>query len=533
MSLNPDGSFTYTPNSGFTDVDAFFYRPNDGIVDGIQPGQVRIEVLPGNNAPVAVDDAYSTNEDTALTVPAPGVLANDNDGDGDPLTRSWSMKPTVLSLNPDGSFTYTPNTNFNGGDSFTYQNDGGSDSSITTVTITVDPVNDAPVATDDAYATNEDTALTVPGPGVLENDSDVEGDALTAVLVSNPNNGSVTLNADGSFTYTPNADFNGSDSFTYKANDGEDSVNPAIVTITVDPINDAPVAADDAYTTSIDTPLTVSAPGVLANDSDVEGDPLTASLQGDVTNGTLTLNADGSFSYTPNPGFVGDDSFTYVALDGPDASNTVTVTITVASVNSAPVAVDDTYSTDEGTLLDVPAPGVLTNDSDADGDTLAAVLVNDVSNGTLSLNADGSFTYTPNAGFVGDDTFTYKANDGQEDSNTVTVTITVASVNNAPVAADDAYSTDEGTLLDVPAPGVLTNDSDADDDTLMVSLVNDVSNGTLSLNTDGSFTYTSNAGFVGDDTFTYKANDGLEDSNTVTDHHGDGSFDAFDHLWRL
>ncbi|MBV7338824.1 tandem-95 repeat protein [Chloroflexi bacterium TSY] len=195
------------------------------------------------------------------------------------------------------------------------------------------------------------------------------------------------------------------------------------------PANTAPVAMDDSYTINEDTPLNVAAPGVLSNDRDADSDPLTAVKDSDPSNGTLTLNSDGSFDYTPNANFCGQDSFTYHANDGTDDSNVATVTIDVVCVNDAPVAVDDAYTTNEDTVLNVPAPGVLGNDSDpVEGDPLTAVLDNGPSNGTLTLNADGSFTYTPNAGFFGTDSFAYKANDGSDDSNVATVTITVNEV---------------------------------------------------------------------------------------------------------
>jgi VCBS repeat-containing protein len=285
--------------------------------------------------------------------------------------------------------------------------------------------NSAPVAVNDAYSTAEDTVLLVAAPGVLGNDSDVDGDALTAVLVAGPSNGVLTLNADGSFSYTPAANFNGSDSFTYKANDGAADSNVATVSITVTAVNDAPVAVNDAYSTAEDTVLLVAAPGVLGNDSDVDGDALTAVLVAGPSNGVLTLNADGSFSYTPAANFNGSDSFTYKANDGAADSNVATVSITVTAVNDAPVAVNDAYSTAEDTVLLVAAPGVLGNDSDVDGDALTAVLVAGPSNGVLTLNADGSFSYTPAANFNGSDSFTYKANDGAADSNVATVSITV------------------------------------------------------------------------------------------------------------
>jgi hypothetical protein len=182
---------------------------------------------------------------------------------------------------------------------------------------------------DDAYTTDEDTSLNVPAPGVLANDSDPDGDALTAVLVGGPANGTLALNANGGFSYTPGLNFNGVDSFTYVANDGQVDSNIATVTITVNAVNDAPVATNDAYSTDEDTPLNVAAPGVLGNDTDADVDALTAVLNTGPGNGTLTLNADGSFSYTPNANFNGSDSFTYVANDGTVDSNIATVAITV------------------------------------------------------------------------------------------------------------------------------------------------------------------------------------------------------------
>ena len=200
--------------------------------------------------------------------------------------------------------------------------------------------------------------------------------------------------------------------------------------------NTPPVADDDSFATAFETLLSVpAATGVLDGDSDADGDPLTAVLATDPANGTLTLNSDGSFEYTPNAGFSGTDSFTYNANDGTDDSNLATVTITVADApNTPPVADDDSFATAFETLLSVPAAtGVLDGDTDADGDPLTAVLATGPANGTLTLNSDGSFDYTPNAGFSGEDNFTYNANDGTDDSNLATVTITVADMEDEPL----------------------------------------------------------------------------------------------------
>jgi VCBS repeat-containing protein len=193
------------------------------------------------------------------------------------------------------------------------------------------PSNNPPVAKDETYITNEDTTLNVATPGLLGNDTDAENDPLTAVLNSSPSNGSLILNGNGSFSYTPNANFNGSDSFTYRANDGQATSNIATVTITVNAVNDAPMALGDSYSTNQGKTLTVAAPGVLGNDSDVDGNPLTAVRNTSPSNGSLILNANGSFSYTPNANFNGSDSFTYHANDGTANSNIATVTITVTA----------------------------------------------------------------------------------------------------------------------------------------------------------------------------------------------------------
>jgi VCBS repeat-containing protein len=176
----------------------------------------------------------------------------------------------------------------------------------------------------------------VTAPGVLGNDSDADSEPLTAVLGSGPSHGTLVLNADGSFTYAPAPDFHGTDTFTYKANDGITDSNVTTVTITVKPINDAPVAEDDAYETDEDVPLSVAAPGVLDNDSDVDGDLLTAVPDSGPSHGTLVLIADGSFTYAPDPDFYGTDTFTYQANDGTTDSNVATVTITVYQGNQSP-----------------------------------------------------------------------------------------------------------------------------------------------------------------------------------------------------
>src|SRR5207247_1982131 len=273
-------------------------------------------------------------------------------------------------------------------------------------------LNHAPVAVSEPYSTDADRPPCVSAPGVLGNDTDVDGDTLHAVLVSGPAHGTLTLSANGSFTYTPAANYNGSDSFTYKANDGSADSTVATVNLTIAPVNDPPVANNDSFSTAEDTPAGVVAPGVLGNDTDVEGEPLTAILGSGPTHDTVTMHTNGSVSYSPAANYNGPDSFTSRARDGVADSNVATVSITVVAVNDPPVAAGDNYSTNEDATLTVVAPGVLANDTDVDGDALTAIVVSGPSHGTLTLRANGRISYTPAANYNGLERFTYRATDG-------------------------------------------------------------------------------------------------------------------------
>jgi len=366
-------------------------------------------------------------------VGAPGVLANDVDADGNPLTAGLvsSVGHGLLLFNNDGSFMYAPDAGYSGVDFFIYRaNDGTADSNPAIVTITVGtpPVNTPPVAVDDAYSTPFNTALNVPAPGVLSNDTDIDGNPLTAALVSGPASGTLTLNANGSFDFTPAVGFSGNVTFTYRANDGTADSNTATVTISVGAAgNTPPVAVNDSYTTSEDTALNVPAPGVLGNDTDANGDPLTAVLVSGPASGTLTLNANGSFVYTPNAGFVGADSFTYQAADASSLSNVATVTIQVLSgvvPGGTPRASDDVLVTGPGTPATVTAASLLANDSIPAGVPAVISAVSQGMHGTVT-SVGNLITYTPNASFTGQDAFTYTVDLGGGVTLQATVWVTV------------------------------------------------------------------------------------------------------------
>ena len=278
----------------------------------------------------------------------------------------------------------------------------------------------APLARPDTFSTPANTPLNVAAPGVLANDDNPSAAPLSAVLVDGPDHGTLALRANGSFTYTPAAGYLGADSFTYRAGNGQNS-NVATVTLTITPR--PPTAVDDQYMVALGETLTVAAPGVLGNDQNPGGAPLTAILVEPPVDGALTLAADGSFTYTPAVDLGGQDSFSYRADNGL-VSNVATVVIAIVDPDGPPVAVDDSYTTPAGQTLTVAAPGVLGNDVNPQPGSMTAVLAAGPAHGALALNANGSFTYTPQAGYVGADRFTYRADNGQP-SDVATVTITV------------------------------------------------------------------------------------------------------------
>jgi VCBS repeat-containing protein len=282
-----------------------------------------------NAPPVAVADTFAATEDSILVG---NVLTNDYDPEGRPLTAALASGPAHGTLffnhGGNGQFVYVPHANFTGTDTFTYRNGDGQFLSLDqTVTINVANVNDAPVAVADAYTMPEDGTLTA---NVLANDTDVDGPSLNAALRSQPAHGTVVMNANGSFTYKPHANFVGTDSFTYRNGDWSLLSNDTTVSITVTPVNDAPVALADVFAVRVGGVLEGS---VLANDWDAEGNALNAAVRVQPLHGRVVLNPNGSFLYMPDAGFTGTDTFTYRNGDGSLLSNDTTVTITVTPVN--------------------------------------------------------------------------------------------------------------------------------------------------------------------------------------------------------
>ncbi|MCY2966853.1 MAG: DVUA0089 family protein [Planctomycetota bacterium] len=534
---------------------------------------------PTGHAPVAVNDSSTTAEDSAVVI---GVLANDSDQDGDPLTPSVVSAPAHGSvvLHADGTITYTPAADFHGADSFTYRvSDGTSFSNTATVAITVSAVNDAPVAVNDAVSTAINTTVVV---AVLANDSDVDGDALTPSLVGQPAHGTAVVNANGTISYTPTTGYLGGDLFTYRVSDGALQSNLVSVTLTINNVLSAlarfdPVGSQGnanltgtsavagttvgslvrvgaSYGTNTDVwpvywygsttlDLTQYLSFSVTPDASVQADfaELTVSFQEWVTGttsvalrtsldgyaanigGVQTLadagSVDAIFDLNSLPLAVGTTTFRIYVFDAVDGTagwrdirssawnNGKGVLLKgITTPNTAPVANSDSATTNEDVPLSI---AVLNNDSDADGQSLTPSIVAQPAHGTAGVQANGTIAYTPAANFHGVDSFTYRVSDGALFSNPAVVSLAVTAVNDAPVASSDLYSIGFGTTLNVPAAGVLANDSDVDGTVLTATLVSGPSHGVLSFHPDGSFQYTPGSGFYGSDSFTYAASDGV------------------------
>jgi len=328
--------------------------------------------------------------------------------------------------------------------------DGDCDSA--TVTITVSAADELPVAADDSFSTAEDTAYngTVAGNDTLSGDGGNTWSKLT-----DPTNGTVLVNSDGTFTYTPTADWSGTDSFTYQLCDTDGDCDSATVTITVNAADDLPVAADDSFSTAEDTAYN----GTVAGNDTLSGDGgNTWSKLTDPTNGTVLVNSDGTFTYTPTADWSGTDSFTYQLCDTDGDCDSATVTITVSAADDLPVAADDSFSTAEDTAYNGTVAGNDTLSGDG-GNTWSKLT--DPTNGTVLVNSDGTFTYTPTADWSGTDSFTYQLCDTDGDCDSATVTITVSAADDLPVAADDSFSTAEDTAYNGTVAGNDTLSGDA------------------------------------------------------------------------
>jgi len=478
-----------------TDVEGNTLNTSSAIADDTTIMVNELNVAPDWTSNVVIE--VDATEDAAYS----STLADDaNDANsGAILTFAKVSGPAWLTVAVDGSLGGTPSNADVGSVPFTVSvTDGIIATPVETpLVITVINTNDAPVASDDSVSINEDSAV-----AITLTASDVDGgDTLTYPVLVGPSNGALGGTAPN-LIYIPNGDYSGSDSFTFKANDGTVDSNIATFSFTVNAINDAPVFTADPINGSDATEDAAYTGTIAGSATDVDaGDSLTYALVSPTT--WLSVAGDGTLSGTPTNDNVGGNSFTVSVSDGTAAVN-ATLNITVINTNDAPVANDDSATTAEDVSVAITLPV-----SDVDvGDMLTYAVLAGPTNGVLSGTAP-NLTYTPNSDYSGTDSFTFKANDGTVDSNTATVSITV-NANDAPFALNDSVSTDEDTAVAVTLVA-----TDADGDPLTYAVVSGPTNGVLS-GTAPNLTYAPNGDYNGSDSFTFVANDGKVDSNTAT-----------------
>lgn len=651
-------SFTFVANSTLTTLT---FRDQSATTSGLDMllDNVRVNGPPGvpNTPPVAVADSYTTNQQTALIIPAPGLLSNDTDAESNPLTAVVDAQPGhgTVTVNANGSFTYTPAVGYFGADSFTYHaNDGVANSNIATVNITINQVSIGGLANGSFEADEASWIMTgsrvvapagapyVPFHGtklLVMNGGNAPPNAVIAqtftttagteytlsfnsgilaasiqqrlqvavtgssslvseTIVLTGNNANASVWTPRSYVFIANS---ATTTLTFTdvsttTSGGDLLLDNVAVTAAGGPANTAPVAVADSYSATQNTALVVAAgTGVLTNDTDAESNPLTAALNVGPTNGTLTLSANGGFTYTPTTGYAGTDSFTYHATDGTLDSNIVTVSITVnpsgigSLVNgsfeqgstssytitgwtqnstfptqgaplgyipdgSYPVTVPDgtrilvfnggsnlyagvvsqQFATTPGTTyaLNLNA-GVFSSGTagkkqrllvGVNGTAALLAVFEDITStsGTAALGLR-SYTFTADSAVttltIADGGTAISPTSLATGSDLLVDNVTISAINvsaNAPVAFADTYTTVQDTALVVPAAGVLTNDTDADSDPLTAVLVTSPTSGSVTLNANGSFTYTPNIGYNGSDSFSYRANDDGQNSNTTT-----------------
>lgn len=493
------GITEYTPNPDFCGSDTFEWRTFDQFLRYSDVQIASITVICTNDIPVAIDDTMNATGGVLATF---DVLANDTDIDSGYEPQTFSITGVDLPANGilavNGTqFEYTPDFAYMGPDSFTYTitDQSGATSNTGTVYITVAPgSNFAPVVSSGSFSVSEDMAVM----DILSG-SDINGDVLSFSATTLPLHGALAIIGSG-FTYTPDADYNGSDSFDFVANDGLVDSSGATISFTVTAVQDAPVVVNDTVTAEMNTDADID---VLANDTDADepygAQTLTITGFTAPTSGTASIVGN-KIRYTPNSLYLGPDMIEYVIEDQDgNLSNTGILNITVSTTNQAPIADSGSFVTTEDVVINNTLSG-----SDPDLTPVTFVLDADVSNGTLLLGSTGAFTYTPDADYNGSDSFTFHVTDGIFDSSTETVTLTITAENDAPTAVADSFTVAEDGTLDTTPLG---NDIDPDmGDSMILVTYTQASSGSV-VASGNLLTYTPIQDYCGTDTFSYSIQD--------------------------
>ncbi|MFN1530885.1 tandem-95 repeat protein [Vibrio jasicida] len=514
VTANDDGSFTITPDANFNgDIDITF-DINDGSDTIVATADLTVN--PVNDLPQPEDQAFTIGEDGVLTFTDQDLLDGATDIDGDDLSVegvTYTGADGVLTDNGDGTYSFAPNENFNGDVNFTFDVSDGTDTVTANIDVTVTPENDPPVAGSTSYTVHEDNSITISDEQLLANSSDIEGDVAISSVSYSGNDGVLEINGDGTYTFSPNENFNGDVSLDVVVVDEDGAVDTTTAGITVLEVNDPPIAGTTSYTIDEDEVITISAEQLLANSSDIEGEVALDSVSYSGSEGIFTDNGDGTFSFAPNQNFNGEVNLDVVVVDEDGATASTTANIDVLPINDAPVSGDLAYSVDEDNSITLSQEQLLAQATDVEGDALTASNLVVDGDATVTANDDGSFTITPDANFNGDIDITFDINDGS-DTIVATADLTVNPVNDLPQPEDQAFTIGEDGVLTFTDQDLLDGATDIDGDDLSVEGVTYTgADGVLTDNGDGTYSFAPNENFNGDVNFTFDVSDGTD---TVT-----------------
>ncbi|MFA0214160.1 tandem-95 repeat protein [Vibrio cyclitrophicus] len=508
---NGDGTYTLTPDADFNGDVNFTFDVSDG--DDVVSTNLELTVSPVNDGPEAQDQAFTVGEDGVLTFNDQDLLTGATDIEGDDLSVegvTYTGADGVLTDNGDGTYSFAPNENFNGDVNFSFNVSDGTDTVTANIDVSVTPENDPPVAGSTSYTVHEDNSITISNEQLLANSSDIEGEVAIDSVTYSGSDGVLEINGNGTYTFSPNENFNGEISLDVVVVDEDDAAVSTTAGITVLEVNDPPVAGPTSYTVDEDSVLTFNETQVLLNASDIEGDVQLVEINYDGPDGIFSINGDGTCSFAPNENFNGQVQLDVTIQDEDGAQVDTHITVDVLPINDVPVSGDLAYSVEEDGSITLSQEQLLSQANDVDGDDLTASNLMVDGDATVTANDDGSFTITPDANFNGDIDLTFDIKDGV-DTLVATADLTVNPVNDLPQPQDQAFSIGEDGVLNFTDEDLLTGATDIDGDDLSVEGVTYTgADGVLTDNGDGSYSFAPNENFNGDVNFSFDVSDGTD-----------------------
>jgi acylphosphatase len=529
-TLDVNGRIRFLPEVNYHGAASFDYVISDG-AGGTATATAVVRVSPLNDAPTPVADATRADEDQVLVFSTASLLANDSDPDmaigGDVLrvVRVGNATHGTVTLEVGGNVRFVPEANYHGLATFTYWvADVAGSQSQAQVTIRLDPINDLPVLQGEIIEGSEDITLRIDPALLLANDTDVDiatdAQGLAITAVESGTHGSATLRWDGKIVFSPETDFSGRASFSYRVTDGAGGEVWAMAFVDLAAVNDAPVVRGEIVRATEDVALAINPALLLANDSDKDNpwSDLRIVSVGNATHGTVTLDAAGALHFVPVADYFGSASFDYTVGDGAGGFTVGTATIEIAPVNDAPVLVGETMTLDEDTQARFTTAALLANDADVDDAhaTLSLTAVGNAAGGSVAL-VGGEIVFTPTLNRYGPASFTYTVSDAAGEQRTASVNLDFTSVNDKPVVNGETFVGRRNTTYTFTQAALLANDTDVEDPAgLRIVAVGNAAHGTATRMGDGSIRFTPQAGFTGTGSFDYVVEDPGGGRSTAT-----------------